>query len=700
MDNNSNNKNSRPSFTEGSNSRDSTYGGQWTENSREHRRDQVKNRDRGRDGEWNRGNRSFLGKRDSSRDEEDKISRDEQPPAQPIQPSSTFSAYNYSATDHSFVDNNRRTLSMMPAYNMMTPMNTAWNINPMDGMAMSQSNMTMNQPSSTMPMSSGLEMVPTSNSSVNPYAFMTMTGENMYGVVGMGNYCQNGMMAPQKNIFSPPVKEIIQLTKSVLYPPNPNAPRPTTRGKPLGCKTVFVGGLPEKATEEIIKEIFDRCGTVETIKMSKRNFCHIRFSSELFVENAIYFSGYRLKIENKDEAPYAGRLHVDYAQARNDQYEYECKQRALQRQARHQEQDYYRPTTPPVVHYTDHEASLICEKLKSEETFSQAACILITWLERGECTKKNSGTFYSMIQSTHNHVRKLQVDKVKYEEQLNEAKKMLKKQLEGIIRQFTEIGKIYKAASLQKCWDHFTKAQRKNIEMWKKQTEELKNAHMEEVINEREDEEMELSDDENDASKKDTDVELVRSQYKEHIQKLQEEIDSLKCQLEASQNEIMVMQSDQQEELKHKDNQLSAVRTALQNSKKEVLNLNQKHSKDEAELKELRAFKCRVQGERNEDNDLSHDGNDMSSSSSINLENDARLIGLISTFLNVHPFGANIDYICSFLHQIDSSIRVRDVENLMKRFPTLYKEESSGIGANLGKKWRYVGFQTSDSSNL
>lgn len=59
---------------------------------------------------------------------------------------------------------------------------------------------------------------------------------------------------------------------------------------------------------------------------------------------------------------------------------------------------------PPIVHYTDHEAATISEKLKLDDHFTKAVQVLITWLERGDCTKKNSNTFYSMIQSTNSHV--------------------------------------------------------------------------------------------------------------------------------------------------------------------------------------------------------------------------------------------------------------------------------------------------------
>lgn len=51
------------------------------------------------------------------------------------------------------------------------------------------------------------------------------------------------------------VKEIIHCPSCTLIPPNPNAPAPSTRERPNGCRTVFVGGLPENITEAIIHEV-------------------------------------------------------------------------------------------------------------------------------------------------------------------------------------------------------------------------------------------------------------------------------------------------------------------------------------------------------------------------------------------------------------------------------------------------------------
>lgn len=236
-----------------------------------------------------------------------------------------------------------------------------------------------------------------------------------------------------------PIKEIITCKSCTLFPPTPNAPPPTTRERPPGCRTVFVGGLPENILEEVIREVFDRCGEITTLRLSKKNFCHIRFAFEASVDSAIYLSGYRIKIGNSAETLTGGRLHVDYAQARDDQYEWECRQRQLQREQRHKERlerDRLRPVSPPpIVHYTDHEAISVSEKLKSDESFAKAMQVLVTWLERGDCSKKNANSFYSMIQSTNSHVRRLLGEKGIFEDELQMAKDHYRTQMQTMMLQ-------------------------------------------------------------------------------------------------------------------------------------------------------------------------------------------------------------------------------------------------------------------------
>ena len=110
------------------------------------------------------------------------------------------------------------------------------------------------------------------------------------------------------------LKQPITYRLSVLYPPNPQAPQPSTRERPPGCRTVFIGGLPENAKEEHVTDIFGKCGEIQTVRMSKKNFCHIRFVEEFCVDNAIYLSGWRMRIDNCTDNANTGRLHVDFAQ--------------------------------------------------------------------------------------------------------------------------------------------------------------------------------------------------------------------------------------------------------------------------------------------------------------------------------------------------------------------------------------------------
>ncbi|GAA6084993.1 ecto-NOX disulfide-thiol exchanger 2 isoform X1 [Tachysurus ichikawai] len=153
-----------------------------------------------------------------------------------------------------------------------------------------------------------------------------------------------------------------------LYPCCSYLPPPATRERPPGCKTVFVGGLPENATEQIISEVFEQCGAISAIRKSKKNFCHIRFAEEHTVDKALFLSGYRIRLGSSTDKKDTGRLHVDYAQARDDLYEWECRQRMLAREERHRrriEEDRLRPPSPPpIVHYTEHECSQLGEKIK------------------------------------------------------------------------------------------------------------------------------------------------------------------------------------------------------------------------------------------------------------------------------------------------------------------------------------------------
>ncbi|XP_073839122.1 uncharacterized protein [Musca autumnalis] len=383
-------------------------------------------------------------------------------------------------------------------------------------------------------------------------------------------------------IQAAPVKEIIKTKSCILFPPNPSAPPPTIRERPPGCRTVFVGGLPEQITEEILREIFESCGEISTLRMSKKNFCHIRFRNEESIDRAIYLSGYRLRLNStsSDQTTTFARLHVDYAQARDDQYDYQCKQRQLQREQRHRERTLDRlrsQSPPPIPHYSDHEASLVAESLRSNDTFIKGVQTLTVWLERGDCNKRNANVFYSMIQSTHAHVRRLTADKQVLEEDLRKARESFRKQMLAMAAQFTQIDKVFNAASHknQKVWDHFTKAQRKNIDQWKKLATELRSIQID-------DDEMEMSDEDRDYQSSSS---AKRRRF--DSDNLKEENDSLRCQLEAMRNEMSLERTDLKYNSDFREKQMKVLQETIRNMQTQLLQTKMREQKDAKHIEML-----------------------------------------------------------------------------------------------------------------
>ncbi|XP_026152317.1 ecto-NOX disulfide-thiol exchanger 1 isoform X2 [Mastacembelus armatus] len=563
----------------------------------------------------------------------------------------------------------------------------------------------------------------------------------------------NPMMAGISLVPPPPVppdmpviKEIIHCKSCTLFPQNPNLPPPSTRERPPGCKTVFVGGLPENATEEIIREVFDQCGEITAVRKSKKNFCHIRFSEEFMVDKAIYLSGYRMRIGSSTDKKDSGRIHVDFAQARDDLYEWECKQRLLAREERHRRkihEDRLRPPSPPpIVHYSEHEAALLAERLKDDHKFSEATAVLFTWIDRGEVNRRTANHFYSMIQSANSHVRRLMSEKAQHEEEMERAKEAFKNALLSILTQFEQITAVFTASTRQKAWDHFSKAQRKNIDIWRKQCEELRNAHSEEIMGIRREEEMEMSDDESDENpckKICTEENGVCDQTQAS---LKEENDSLRWQLDAYRNEVDLLRKEQSKVGRADDDhthsqththgpeaQIQLLQQSMHSMQQQLLSLQEKLTSKEAELEQAREEHRYLEGEvlSLRDKLLSSKGEAVEGTNGelhekgmngcvpslyvsrerrseaimrggVASEKEAVLLGIISTFLHVHPFGANLEYLWSYIQRLDSKVSAADLERLMVRLPSMFRQELSGVGATLEKRWKFCGFDSLGSA--
>uniref|UniRef100_A0A8C9Z7N1 Ecto-NOX disulfide-thiol exchanger 1 n=1 Tax=Sander lucioperca TaxID=283035 RepID=A0A8C9Z7N1_SANLU len=478
----------------------------------------------------------------------------------------------------------------------------------------------------------------------------------------------------------PLIKEIIHCKSCTLFPQNPNLPPPSTRERPPGCKTVFVGGLPENATEDIIREVFEQCGEIIAIRKSKKNFCHIRFSEEFMVDKSLYLSGYRMRIGSSTDKKDSGRIHVDFAQARDDLYEWECKQRLFAREERHRRkihEDRLRPPSPPpIVHFSEHESAMLAEKLKDDHKFSEATAVLFTWIDRGEVNRRTANHFYSMIQSANSHVRRLMSEKAQHEEEMERAKEIFKNALLAILTQFEQITAVFTAATRQKAWDHFSKAQRKNIDIWRKQCEELRNAHSEEIMGIRREEEMEM-----------------------------EENDSLRWQLDAYRNEVELLKQEQSRSCRQDDDhtlthahgaeaQIQLLQQNMHNMQQQLASLQEKLASKEAELEKAREEHRYLEGQVL----ALETGWITTLCLFVTVIMSVLSAGIISTFLHVHPFGANLEYLWSYIQRLDSKVSAGELERLMVRLPAMFRQELSGVGATLEKRWKFCGFDSLGSA--
>ena len=63
--------------------------------------------------------------------------------------------------------------------------------------------------------------------------------------------------------------------------------------------------------------------------------------------------------------------------------------------------------------------------------------------------------------------------------------------------------------------------------------------------------------------------------------------------------------------------------------------------------------------------------------------------GLVCCFLHVHPTGASVDYIWSYLHRLGLACRVSELETVLEKFPVIFRQEVSGVGATIERRWHF-----------
>ncbi|XP_038218829.1 ecto-NOX disulfide-thiol exchanger 2-like isoform X2 [Zerene cesonia] len=472
----------------------------------------------------------------------------------------------------------------------------------------------------------------------------------------MGGMMQNMMdpnmlMMNQQSIMPMP-NQPIYINNAVLLPPIPGVTIPQRREKPKGCRTIFVGGLQQGVTPDTVSEIFQRFGGIEDVKAPRRGVFYVRFERPESVEQSFFLSGYRMKNHEQSENE-ATTMFVDYALNREDQNEYDRRQR-------HRE-----PTPPKVEPFTPNTLNEIAEKIKSEEEFAKAAPTLATWLERGECNKKNANSFYSLIQTSNNQIRRLFNEKMQLDDELQNMKSTLKDKFLHVIHQFEQVAKILSAAKHQRVSDHFTKQQRRNIEMWLKMTEELENIK-----------------EEYNATFEDDDTERVSRNMVsfEKYEELKKENENLTYELEGYKNEAYLAK-DEAERKFEKFKAHFIAQQALQN--KQVYPPLPTPQRETAQPSAV--IKPMPPPPTPDDNKVITTGPAVPPS-------EAKLISILTAFLMVHPLGASLDYLVSYVRSMTPNVTQGTVLNILQKYNDVFLCKTSGVGASIEHRWGFVTF--------
>lgn len=188
--------------------------------------------------------------------------------------------------------------------------------------------------------------------------------------------------------------------------------------------------------------------------------------------------------------------------------------------------------------------------------------------------------------------------------------------------------------------------------------------------------------------------------------------------MEAYKNEVDLVKSDLKSDTDFKDKQIKVLQETIRNLQTQMIETKTKENSRISELEEkLKAANVKelllktkiITATKNssssksseiDENDII-DLDDDKIIDSIKTEkldiNEAKLIGLVSTFLVVHPFGANIDYILSYVNHSVPNLRPKVLEEILCRYTNLFIEEISGIGAKIERRWKFCGFDDTQS---
>ncbi|ROL54915.1 Ecto-NOX disulfide-thiol exchanger 1 [Anabarilius grahami] len=153
---------------------------------------------------------------------------------------------------------------------------------------------------------------------------------------------------------------------------------------------------------------------------------------------------------------------------------------------------------------------------------------------------------------------------------------------------------------------------------------------------------------------------------------LREENDSLRWQLDAYRNEVELLKKEQgkayrTEEDHTQEQQLHFLQQTMQNMQQQLLRLQEELKGKELELKQARDEQHYLEGE---------------------------VLSLREKLLNAME---SVD-LTNHNSEGHEKISASELERLMVRLPNMFKQEFSGVGATLEKRWKFCGFEALKSA--
>jgi len=212
---------------------------------------------------------------------------------------------------------------------------------------------------------------------------------------------------------------------------------------------------------------------------------------------------------------------------------------------------------------------------------------------------------------------------------------------------------------------------------------------------------MDLSDDEKDEQDNDTDNNSNSGKKRKiDTEKLREESEEWACQAEAYRNEVDSIKAEMKSDVESKDKQIKILQQTLQGMQQQLIEAQKKKGDFPAFL---RSSTEKQKHNQTKDTVSVREESENESSTTMGKENKevivplsgkhAKIVGIVSSFLNVHPFGASMDYIWSYLLKIDPTLGLNEVESVLEQYPDCFKLELTGVGASMERKWMFMAFK-------